>query len=516
MNHPLLRRIAALVCAALLLAACGTKETPKRISYDLSGKPETIDPQFAVSQSAATIITNTFEGLTRLDSSGQPQAACAERWEVSADGLTYTFLLRDGLTWANGDPLTAHDFVFAIGRLFGETPAPDAENFMMIENAAEVLDGSLPVSALGLQAPDDRTLIIRLSTPNRSLPLLLASPAAMPCHERFFNEQKGRYGLSPEKTLGNGPFVVESWSEQSVVLTPNPAYRTPPAIERVTLYLDRGDAIQLFLDGKSDGVLADFHRLSELSVATGEMNYNQTWVLLFNPGDGCCADIEVRHALLSALDIEAVTSLLPSSGIPAQGIIPPDSLLSGLPYRKIAGSSPQPAPSAADPRALLQQALARLGLADVGRLSLLVPDFGSGPALGSQMQKCWQESLSSFINMEQLPYEELLSRVQRGDYSLAIAPLLSQGNSTVDFLSRFAQPPFRTDAIAGLLESAQSRVDPQESAADLLAAEQLLIDDFLVLPLFYAPTCFVLREGVEGVRYLTASRTVYFADAVIR
>ena len=101
MRH-LFRQISVLLlCTALFfLTSCGGKEEIKALSYDLSEKPQTIDPQFASGSSAYTIIENAFEGLTRLDDAGEPFGACAERWEVSLDGLTYTFTLKDGLTYA--------------------------------------------------------------------------------------------------------------------------------------------------------------------------------------------------------------------------------------------------------------------------------------------------------------------------------------------------------------------------------------------------------------------------------
>lgn len=522
MRH-LFRQISALLlCTALFfLTSCGGKEEIKALSYDLSEKPQTIDPQFASGSSAYTIIENAFEGLTRLDDAGEPFGACAERWEVSLDGLTYTFHLREGLVWSDGSPLTAQDFAFALRRLFGSTPAPGAADFAVIRNADEILAGKLPASSLGVQAPDDRTLVVSLAAPHRSFPSLMARPAAMPCQEAFFLEQKGRYGLSSGQVLGNGPFVVESWTDSSVVLARNDAFRTPLQVDRVTLHLGRGDAVSLFLAGKSDGVLAAFRRLPELGGNTGTMSYDQSWVLLFNTSDGSCADPEVRRALVSALDLDALSALLPTGALPSHGIIPPSAALSELPYRRLAGAT-RPAAAAQNPRALLQEALGRLGLTDPGKLSLLVSDFEPGPSFGGQMQKNWQESLSAFVNMEQLPYEELLSRVQSGRYSIAIAPLMAQGNSTVDFLSRFAGQETAVpedsgeQSIAVLLDRARGRTDPQEAAADLLAVEQRLIDDSIVTPLFDAPSCFVLRDGVEGVRYHAVSHTVYFADAVIR
>lgn len=163
MRH-LFRQISALLlCTALFfLTSCGGKEEIKALSYDLSEKPQTIDPQFASGSSAYTIIENAFEGLTRLDDAGEPFGACAERWEVSLDGLTYTFHLREGLVWSDGSPLTAQDFAFALRRLFGSTPAPGAADFAVIRNADEILAGKLPASSLGVQAPDDRTLVVSL------------------------------------------------------------------------------------------------------------------------------------------------------------------------------------------------------------------------------------------------------------------------------------------------------------------------------------------------------------------
>ncbi|MEG1850193.1 MAG: ABC transporter substrate-binding protein, partial [Oscillospiraceae bacterium] len=114
-----MRRAAAALlalCVLLISSGCSKQADGGTLRFDLARAPETIDPQFAASGSSLMVVVNAFEGLTRRTPAGEIQPACAERWDVSPDGKTYTFTLREGLQWADGSPLLAEDFVFAFRR----------------------------------------------------------------------------------------------------------------------------------------------------------------------------------------------------------------------------------------------------------------------------------------------------------------------------------------------------------------------------------------------------------------
>lgn len=506
-----------LLLGLVLLCGCLGQEQPVRLGYDLASYPETLDPQYATSAAARTVIGNAFEGLTAILPTGEVVPACAEQWRVSEDKLTYTFTLRDGLQWANGDPLTAQDFAFALQRLFNrDAPAPDAARYSMIKNAEQILAGELEVSALGVSAKSDTVLEIALAHDDPSLLSLLASASAMPCQQSFFVEQKGRYGLKAENLLCNGPFFVRSWSGDAISIQRNSRFRKQAGIDGVDFYLNRGDAVSLYLEGRSDLVFVPFQRLAEAQGLRGDVFYDQSWMLLYNTDVGLLAQRDIRAALTAALAHDELVERLPDYLQPYQGIIAPGAMLWGSAYRDLA-PMPRPAALPGDARQIFLSAVEESKQEDVGRLTLLVSNFLPGPDLGGAIQRRWQQTLSAFVNMEQLEYHELQSRVENKNFDIAIVPLTAQGNSPVDLLSAFEGLSLGSDdgtpSISEIISQARQQSEPAAAAAQLFMAEQRLVDEYVAVPLFVAPSLFAAREGIEDVFYSTVSRAVYFADA---
>lgn len=515
-------KIVSIIMALLLvcfpaLFGCSKKQPVVTLRYDLTTSPGTLDPQYATSSAALSVIENTFEGLTAVSPSGEVLPACAKEWKISADRLTYSFTLKDDLKWGNGDPLKAEDFVFALRRLFNaDAPAPNAGNYMMIKNAEKILAGELPVEALGVTAKGDKTVEITLEHDDPSLLTELSNASAMPCQQKFFVEQKGRYGLAAENLMCNGPFSVGGWNDNLISVKKNIHYRKNIAVDNVEFYVNRGDPVALYLAGKSDIVFVPFQRLSEAEGLVGEAFYDQSWMLVFNTGNMLLSSREIRASLTAAMDKEALLERLPETLKPYQGIIAPSAMLWGSSYRDLA-PIPQPAMLPANTRQTFLEALSGLGLNDTGRLTLLVSDFAPGPDLGGAIQRRWQQELSVFINMEQLDYYELIARVENKNFDMAIVPLTAQGSSPVDFLSAFETLEIVQSSeefsLSELISRARQQTEPNAAAAQLFMAEQKLVDECVAVPLFIAPSLFATREGVTGVSYSTISRTVYFADA---
>ncbi|MGN1418589.1 MAG: ABC transporter substrate-binding protein, partial [Acutalibacteraceae bacterium] len=220
--------ISLFLCTALVLlsfTACGSGGANERIVTPIDSEPEYLDPQIVSDKGAKNIVLNCFEGLVCYDENGEIVPAAAENYSVSDDGLVYTFDLRQDGQWkvtsaakkiigedkaeSFDTRVTAHDFVFALRRaLQPETLCPYASSLMNIKNAKKVNSGSVSSKNLGVKASSDYTLVITLERKDSDFLSALTLPACLPCNEEFFELTKGRYGLSADNLIYNGPFYI--------------------------------------------------------------------------------------------------------------------------------------------------------------------------------------------------------------------------------------------------------------------------------------------------------------------
>jgi oligopeptide transport system substrate-binding protein len=220
-------------------------------------EPETLDPHQAVGVPTSHILRDLFEGLTAESPEGDIIPGAALRWNISRNARTYTFYLRRDLTWSNGDPLTAEDFVYSLRRAANPaTAANSARMLLPIMNAREVLAGELPVEELGVSLLDEFTLQITLTGPTPYFLGLLAHPIAYPVNRRSL-EQFGDQFSRPGNLVSNGAYVLAQWVPRvEIVLEKNPAFRESglTLVERVH-YLpiaDHSTEIQAFRSGQID------------------------------------------------------------------------------------------------------------------------------------------------------------------------------------------------------------------------------------------------------------------------
>ncbi|MBQ2752208.1 MAG: peptide ABC transporter substrate-binding protein [Oscillospiraceae bacterium] len=511
-----MRAVSFLTALIFFICGCGLNKPPKStLRYDISGSPATLDPQYASRQSELAIINNSFEGLTAISPEGNVIPAAAESWEVSTDKKSYTFTLRDDIKWSNGDSVTADDFVFGLKRLFNPVAFSDAaDDYLMIKNASDILSGNKNTQSLGVKALSEKELLIELEYADPSILTLLSRASASPCQKEFFDDQKGKYGLSAKNVICNGPFIVDSWGDDYVVIVKNPQYREKIAIDGVNLYFNRGDSVERFLEAKTDACLIPFYRFGETKGLSGEMFYDQSWLMLFNRQKDILCSTEVRKAFLASFDKGEMLSNIPEYLKPYNGAIAPDAMMGGICYRDEA-KLPTAAPLPSDARSAFFEAMEQLERNSMGKLSIIVSDFEPGPNIGGQLLREWQQKLSAYVNMEQLAYQQLIDRTQRGDFDIAIAPLVSQSDSLIDrFRLIEALEPEGDTTLSDMLSAARQQPDTAKSAKLLSKAEQYIIDQYIALPLFCSPSLFSLGEGIEGVYYNDINGTVYFADAI--
>lgn len=208
MKHSLIRFSAVVLTIAFVFALTGCGSGSNSFTWFVDSIPANLDPQVASASADVIACENLYSGLVRKDPSGKYEPALCERWEKSSDGLTYTFYLKDGLTYtaAKGNAtdyaITAEDFVFAFRRLFrAETNSPYAVEFAALENSAAVLAGQMPESALGVTASGPLTLVFHLSSADDNFLEKLPCPMPCPAMRNFSIPPGAPYGLNASSTL---------------------------------------------------------------------------------------------------------------------------------------------------------------------------------------------------------------------------------------------------------------------------------------------------------------------------
>lgn len=174
----------------------------------------TVDPSLSNSTQSFTVLANIMESLTQIGEDGNILMAGASSYDVSEDGLKYTFHLRKDAKWQNGEPVLAKDYVFSWRRLVDPNTASDYSTVPAtagIKNAKQVANGELPLEDLGVRAIDDYTLEVELDVPVAFFLGLMAKPSFAPINEEFYNEHKEHFAMTVKDTLSNGPYKMETW-----------------------------------------------------------------------------------------------------------------------------------------------------------------------------------------------------------------------------------------------------------------------------------------------------------------
>ena len=538
-KNRILLRGAALALALCLLfscAACGKKSTTTALRADLSGRVYTLDPQYCTTTLERCLLKNCMEGLLRRLPDGTMTEGCAENYSVSADGLRYTFTLRENLQWSDGEPLTAKDFVFAFQRIQqGSGSAAAREQYAAIAGMAEGESGSL-----GVAAPDDRTVIITLSRTDPLLPEKLAEPEAFPCREDFYTGTHARYGNTLENMIYNGPYTVKSWESAELRLIPNRRYTglTPAQNTGVIITLGKDNTVERFLEGLTDCCRVDSNTLGQLSGGKASLLTfrNGTVSLLLNQASPQLAQNAMRQALCYSFPLAqyAQGGDLPDSYEYAGSIIPSAARLYDESYTDLTargfslGSVTYPdGSSTSDFRRSDQLTItynARAAAAALEQvkelpqgLTLLLPKGSALEGFCGWLQKQWLDHLGIVVNLAIVDADTYRSRLAKGDFTLALYSYTA-GDELHTVFRHYGTgggaPAQCADPHYGqLLDMASASRNVNEAVRLFANAEALLVDQFIAMPLFYTESYFAMAQNVTGFQASADGAELFFATA---
>jgi len=297
-------------------------------------EPGSLDPHKVSTVIEGRVLDELYEGLTIYDGEGKLQPGVAASWDISPDGLTYSFHLRPDARWSNGDPVTSGDFLFAFRRLMDpKTGAGYANILYTVKNARGVNTGGLPIEALGVRAPDPRTFVITLEHPATYLLAQLTHFTAMPLH-RASVERWGSAFARAGRMIGNGAFVLKDYvPNDRLVLTKNPYFHDAAQValdgEIILPMEDHAAALRRFMAGEIDSypdVPVDevgFVRArlgSAFKVAPSLGSYFYAFDTRHKPFD----DVRVRQALSMVIDREFLArTIWGGTMLPGYSFVPP-------------------------------------------------------------------------------------------------------------------------------------------------------------------------------------------------
>jgi oligopeptide transport system substrate-binding protein len=499
------------LCSSVALAG-GPAGTGSRLERGNGPEPATLDAHRCQEVACGNILRDLYEGLVTEDAHGRLVPGMAQSWSSSGDGRVWTFRLRPGLRWSNGEALDAAQIVASFRRAFAPaTAAPFGELFEALHNARAVQAGALPPAALGVAAPDARTVVLRFDR-SAPVPALLTLPIAFPVYLPAV-ARHGAQHTRPGQLVSNGAYRLEAWTPQAnLVVVRNPRFHAAStvAIERVRFHVTEDAAAELQRFAAGDLHMTEVvppQPLASLRARFGERlrisPYLGAFWLGLNLTTPPLRDApELRRALALAVDRDKLTAHVTGLGeMPAHGIVPP-GIAGYVPARTAWSPLDQPAREALA-RRLYRQAgySARRPLVIELRYNTSTPHRRMALAVAAM----WRQVLGVQVRLRNEEWKVFVgNRKQRVITQVFRGGWIGDVPDARNFLAAFGSDgPLNWTGFddAGFRERL-ARADAARSEAArnawLRAAEQRLLNADAVVPLYFYTSKHLVDPRVRG------------------
>jgi len=450
------------------------------VYYDINTMPNTLDPQTNTDMNGNTIIRNLFLGLTTLDSKNNVVLGSAKNHDISVDGLTHTFTIRDDIFWSDEDNLkvTAYDFEFAFKRLFSSnTMNANSSKFIFIKNGNKILNGALNKNELGVRAINENTIVFDLEYNKSNFLELLTEPSAMPCNENFFNSTNGSYGMSSNSLITNGVFRLLSTDNIGYIsVSKNPNYigdiKNDVSFIKFIFKQNPKEIINRFESKITSAVILNdvSEEYSKNSVTSSNLDM---YSLVLNDKSNFLNNANIRTALLSAIDVNAIFKILPFNTQSSNTLLPPNILLNNKEIYKYneLNSSYYDINLA---RTSLNKGLGELNLTSLNSFNIIIPDNNFYFNIMSSITQMWQKELNIFATITKVNNETFKKDILNKNYDIALIPTINSQDPYVS-IDNYIN-------IYGL--SINQNLDKDIQINDLIDISNKIYHKKIVLPLF--------------------------------
>lgn len=501
----------------------GSDNSEQVFRMNLTAEPPTLDPAQMQDQVSSTVMTGLFEGLTKMDETGKAVPAMAESWGVSEDGKSYTFHLRPGVKWSNGDPVTAHDFEYSWKRTLNpklDPLAPYAYQLYYIKGAQaynEDAKGTVDPSTVGVKAIDDQTLKVDLVNPTPYFLSLTSFYTYYPVNKKVA-ESNPKWSAEAETFVSNGPFKLSSWKHNDTLeLVPFEEYYDKDSIKlkRVQFFMvkDANTELSMYRTDKLDWAgmptgLIPLEQLEQLRQKKDpelvSANTASVYYYLFNNTKKPFSNVKVRKALAMAINRQQIVDKVAKGGqTPAYGFVPPGIHGVNGDYRSEVPDT-YFKEDVEEAKKLLAEGLQEEGMSSFPDVTLAFNE-GLHKDIAEAVADMWKTNLGITVSTETQEWKVFLQNRTSKNYDIARAGWGADYNDPMTFLDLNTSTSGNNDSgynnskYDSLIKAAYETNDQQKRVDLMKQAEQLFIgDDMSVMPIYYYTTNSLVKPYVKN------------------
>jgi oligopeptide transport system substrate-binding protein len=528
MRKSMVFMLAMVLVLSIALTACGTKapetpgtptpaeqpKEPQELTIDLFQENSTLDWQGMSTQGEIQIFNWTMEGLTRSAGKGQVKPGIAEKFEQNSDGTVWTFHLRDA-KWSDGTPVVAADFKYGAMRALDPKTPRDYTYFLYdIVGAEEYSQGKGTPEQVGIKVIDDKTIEYTLKQPVIYFDYLVSFPTYAPVQQAFAEKVGDKFNTEAEFFLTNGPFKIDSWQhEAEMVYVKNPEYWDAASIklDKVTglMITEDATAFNMYEAGELDHTI-QLDADQKAAVTKGEVRKyadGSVWFFDFNTTHAVLKNKNIRKALTYAIDRKSfIENVARMPWEPALAYVQPELIPDAdgkTPWRaaKPAYFKDNDVETA---KTLLAQGMKELGITTIPKMKFMCNDQSTAQTYAQAFQEMWKKNLGVEIQIEAVPSAVRIDRQQKHDFEISLAGWGPDYPDPMTDLDLYVtgggnnDPAYSNPVYDKLIKDAKAEPDKAKKFAMMRQAEDILMEDMPVGPIYWRYRNYAVREYVKG------------------
>lgn len=515
-----------LAALTLVLGACGfggdkssddSKDSGKKtLKLGIASEPPSLNPQLATDSQSGSILNAVFEGLTRVNEKDQVENAMAKDIKVSDDKLTYTFSLRDGAKWSNGDPVVAGDFEYAWKWALNPKNASQYAYILYPIKGAEAYNtGKGKVEDVGVKAIDNKTLEVKLNNPTPYFLKLTAFYTYMPVDQKVVEGKKDWAADAGANYVTNGPYELSEWKHnESVTLKKSKNYWDKNNVDvdtvNIAMIESSATADRMFQSGDLDFIGSPFQSVSLDKIDTYKKDKSlhisdlaASYDYKFNTKDKYMKNVNIRKALTLAIDRQGlIDNITKGEQKPANGVVP----------KSIAGWDTQKQffkdNDIEGAKAALKQGMKELGIKKASdiKIKLSINTDEGHQAIAQYIQEGWHKNLGIEVTIDTSEWQVFLDKMEKLNFQVGRMGWNGDYNDANTFLDAYTTADngnnmtgWGNPKYKDLMSKATKETDEAKRIQLLQKAEQVFMADYPAAPIYDYTNLYVEKDYVKGM-----------------